>query len=280
MYLGYHAYSLVDHYLPDAVELLVDLGFAGIALPLTTSRFHPRLFHGGLFTQIAAELDAARAMRNAQFVIDATVPFSLSPVNAAPLTLLDRDESNWEQSVNLLRWAFEMAHQLGSGPVFVRTGAWDDEYATEAGLEQLHRRLEEIVPLAARVDVTIGIRPVAGDFISTIAGFERLLQWYDSPHLAVVADTATMFTQMELPLASGLSRVVDRLCAVILRERTERWPTVDWIDQGSVSPQAVVDCLKELNYAGGLFIDSLPSGSSAVETARVISQRMQPWFQS
>lgn len=278
MYLGYHAYSLVDHYLPDAVGLLSDLGFGGIALPLSFSRFHPRLHHGGLFAQIAAELDAARAMRNAQFVIDATIPFSLSPVNAAPVTLLDPDESNWEQSVNLLRWAFEMAHQLGCGPVFVRTGPWEEEQSAQAGLEQLHRRLEEVVPLAARVDVTIGIRPVVGDFISTIAGFERLLQWYDSPHLAVVADTATMFSQMELPLSSGLSRVVDRLCAVILREPTARGPAVDWIDQGSVSPQAVVECLKELNYAGGLYIDSLPSGKLAVETARVISQRMLPWI--
>ncbi len=277
MFLGYHAYGLVDHYLPDAVELLSDLGYGGIALPLSSSRFHPRLHHGGLFAQIAAELDAARTTHNAQFVIDATVPFSLSSVHAAPLTLLDCDESNWEQSVNLLRWAFEMAHQLGSVPVFVRTGAWDETGTIEAGLERLHQRLEEVVPLAARVDVTIGIRPVAGDFIATIAGFERLLQWYDSPHLAVVADTATMFSQMELPLSSGLSRVVDRLCAVILREPAARGPAVDWIDQGSVSPQAVVECLKELNYAGGLFIDSLPSGRFAVETARLISQRMLPW---
>lgn len=278
MYLGYHAYSLVDHYLPDAVELLSDLGFGGIVLPLSSSRFHPKLFQGGMLTQIAAELDAARSMRNAQFVIDATGPFLLSSVNATPITLLDCDESSWQQAVNLLRWAFELAKQLGSGPVFVRTGTWDDNRSSEEGLEQLHRRLEEIVPIAARVDVTIGIRPVAGDFIATIAGFERLLQWYDSPHLAVVADTSTMFSQMELPLSSCLSRVVDRLCAVILREPAVRGPSVDWIDQGSVSPQAVVECLQELDYAGGLFVDSLPSGPLAVETARLISQRMLPWI--
>ncbi len=69
-----------------------------------------------------------------------------------------------------------------------------------------------------------------------------------------------MFSQMELPLSSAFARVVDRLCAVILREPAIRSSSVDWIDQGSVSPQAVVDSLKELNYAGGLFIDSLPSG--------------------
>jgi sugar phosphate isomerase/epimerase len=278
MYLGYHAYSLVDYYLPSAVQLLSDLGFGGIVLPLSSSRFHPRLLQGEVLTQFAAELDAARSTRNAQFVIDATGQFLLSSVNAAPLTLLDSDESSWEQAVSLLRWTFEMAKKVGSGPVFVRTGPWVDGRSTEEGLEQLHRRLEEIVPLAARVDVTIGIRPVSGDFIATIAGFERLLQWYDSPHLAVVADTSTMFSQMELPLSSCLSRVVDRLCAVILREPTARGPSVDWIDQGSVSPQAVVECLQELDYAGGLFVDSLPSGPFAVETARLISQRMLPWI--
>lgn len=278
MYLGYHAYSLVDHYLPDAVRLLSDLGFGGVVLPLSSSRFHPKLLHGEAFTQFAAELDSARSTRNAQFVIDATGPFLLSAVNATPLTLLDLDEASWEHGVGLLRWAFEVAKQVGSGPVFVRTGHWPEGRSVEEGLEQLHRRLEDVVPLAARVDVTIGIRPVSGDFIATIAGFERLLQWYDSPHLAVVADTSTMFSQMELPLSSCLSRVVDRLCAVILREPALRGPSVDWIDQGSVSPQAVVECLQELDYAGGLFVDSLPSGSLAVETARLISQRMLPWI--
>lgn len=277
MYLGYHAYSLVDHYLPDAVELLSDLGYGGVVLPLTSSRLHPKLFQNGLLSKIAADLDAARSMRNVQFVIDATGPYLMSSVHATPLTLLEPDESAWQQGITLLRWAFEVAHQLGSGPVFVRTGKWDETQAIEEGLELLHQRLEEIVPIAARVDVTIGIRPAAGDFIATIAGFERLLQWYDSPHLAVVADTSTMFSQMELPLSSGLSRVVDRLCAVILREPSVRGPSVDWIDQGSVSPQAVVDCLKELDYAGGLYIDSLPSGPLAVETARLISERMLPW---
>ncbi len=278
MYLGYHAYSLVDHYLPDAVEMLVDLGFGGIVLPISRSRFHPKLFQGEFFSQFIAELDAARSTRNAQFVIDATGPFLLSSVHAAPITLLDPDEASWEEGLELLRWAFDVSKLLGTGPVFVRTGHWSETRSTEEGLEQLHRRLESIVPLAARVDVTIGIRPTAGDFIATIAGFERLLQWYDSPHLAVVADTATMFSQMELPLSNSLARVIDRLCAVFLREPTLRGPSTDWIDQGSVSPQAVVECLQELNYAGGLFVDSLPSGALAAETARLISQRMLPWI--
>ena len=75
MYLGYHAYSLVDHYLPDAVELLSDLGFGGIALPLSSSRFHPKLFQDEAFRRFTAELDAARTTLNAQFVIDATGPY-------------------------------------------------------------------------------------------------------------------------------------------------------------------------------------------------------------
>ncbi len=89
MYLGYHAYSLVDHYLPDAVEVLSDLGYGGVALPLSSSRLHPRLYHVGRLSQIAAELDAARSMRNAQFVLDATGPFLLSSVSGSSITLLE-----------------------------------------------------------------------------------------------------------------------------------------------------------------------------------------------
>ncbi len=278
MYLGYHAHSLVDHYLPDAVQVLSDLGFVGVVLPLSASRLHPKLHDKSELDKITAQLDGARTSQHVQFVIDATGPFLLSKVDPAPPSLLEEEEAAWEDCRSLFRWAFELASALGSGPVFVSSGRWDEERSIESGLERLHQRLEELVPLAARVDVTIGIRPAAGDFISSIAGFERLLQWYDSPHLAVVADTATMFSQMELPLSSVLSRVVDRLCAVLLREPSARGPSVDWIDQGAVSPQAVVECLQELHYAGGLYVDSLPSDSRAVATARLVSERMLPWI--
>jgi sugar phosphate isomerase/epimerase len=232
----------------------------------------------GDLRQITAELDRARASRHIQFALDLTGPFLLSKIDPTPPTLLEPDEATWEECLRLLRWSFELASALGNCPVFVSCGQANDQDSVEQSLERLHQRLELLVPLAARVDVTIGIRPVSGEFIATIAGFERLLQWCDYPHLAVVADTATMFAQMELPLSSVLARVVDRLCAVLLREPAVRGPSVDWIDQGAVSPQAVVECLRELDYAGGLYVDSLPSAERAVATARLVSERMLPWI--
>lgn len=276
MYLGYHAHSLVDHYLADAVGLLSDLGYGGVILPLSSSRLSPRTFTTEAIKRMAFELDQARTTHSVQFILDTSTPFVLSRVEPRELNLLETDDSLWEESLFQLRWAFEFARSLGGGPVLIRSGQWND--SAEKGLERMAKRLEEIVPLAQRVEVTLALRPTVGDFISTIASFERLMQWYDSPHLAVVADTATMFSQMELPLSNSFERVIDRLCAVILRQPIARGPGENWIDQGSVSPQAVIECLKELKFAGGLFVDSLPAGPRVVETARLISQRLLPWI--
>jgi hypothetical protein len=87
-----------------------------------------------------------------------------------------------------------------------------------------------------------------------------------------------MFRQIEFPLFSALSPVRDRLAYVLFRDPAVRAPAGDWIGQGAVSSDAVIECLKELGYGGGLFIHSWPADHQALETARAAYQRLHSAF--
>jgi hypothetical protein len=69
--------------------------------------------------------------------------------------------------------------------------------------------------------------------------------------------------------------VRERLAYVIFRDPAVRTPAGDWIGQGAVSSAAVIECLEELGYTGGLFIHSWPADHQAIETARAVFHKLQ-----
>lgn len=274
MFLGYHAYGLVDHYLPDAVRVLAEVGFAAVMVPLG-GRLNPRAMSPALCQHIIADLERVREQTGASIVIDATTPFTFSPSLARGLELLGEDSSEWSLARETIEWSLALAQRLGGNPLVVRSGQPTTGVHAEAALEQLARSLEDLLPCLEQTQVDLALQPAEEQFIHSIVGFQRLLQWFDSPRLKLAVDTATMFRQIEFPLFSALSPVRERLAYVLFRDPAVRTPAGDWIGQGAVSSEAVVECLNELGYTEGLFMHSWPADHLALETARAVYRRLQ-----
>ena len=275
MYLGYYAYGLVDHYLPDAIRVLADMGYAGVNLPLG-GRLHPRSMSRALCQLVIDDIAAVQDSTSVRIALDATSPFLLSPQHSAGLDLLGAPESQWPVTREALEWALTLADHLGGSPLLLRSGQPMQHLTAEATLDVLSKRLNELLPRMEALDIDIALQPAEEHFIHNIAGFQRLLQWFDSPRLKLAVDTATMFRQIEIPLFSALGPVRERLTYVTFRDPAVRTPAGDWIAQGTVSCDAVVECLKELAYRGGLFIHSWPTDHQALETAHAVYQKVRP----
>lgn len=273
MFLGYHAYGLVDHYLPDAVRILAETGFEAVMMPLG-GRLNPQTMSPALCQHIIDDLLRAFHETGVRIVVDATSPFTFSPAHARGLELIGCDESNWPINREAIEWALAVTKRLGGNPLVIRSGQPVAGVHSEAVLEQLARCLEELLPCMEELQVDLALQPAEEQFIHSIVGFQRLLQWFDSPRLKLAVDTATMFRQIEFPLFSALSPVRERLAYVMFRDPAVRTPAGDWIGQGSVSSEAVVECLKELEYTGGLFMHSWPADHLALETARAVYHRL------
>ena len=273
MYLGYYAYGLVDHYLPDALRVLADIGYQGAVLPLG-GRLNPCM-SPALCQLIIDDIQAVHDSTGLRVVVDASSPFLLSPHQTRGLELLGSDEAQWQVVREAIDWALQLSDRLGGLPLLIRSGQAIPHLSTEAALDELASRLNQLLPCMERLDVDIALQPAEEHFIHNVSGFQRLLQWFDSPRLKLAVDTATMFRQIEFPLFSVLDPVRDRLASVTFRDPAVRAPAGDWIGQGTVSCDAVIECLKELAYRGGLFIHSWPADHQALETARAVYHKVR-----
>ncbi|MGN6135652.1 MAG: sugar phosphate isomerase/epimerase family protein [Aureliella sp.] len=273
MYLGYCVYGLVDHYLPDALAALAEIGYTGAILPLG-GRLNPHSMSTALCQLLADDIEAAFRSTGLRIVLEANSPFLLSAREPRGLELLGSTEGQWKVVRETIEWSLALSRRLGGNPIILRSGAALEHNTAEATLDELANRLEQLVPRMDELDVDLALQPAEEHFIHNVVGFQRLLQWFDSPRLKLAVDTATMFRQIEFPLFSALGPVRERLAYVTFRDPAVKSPAGDWIGQGTVSCEAVVECLKELAYRGGLFIHSWPADHQALETARAAYQKI------
>lgn len=273
MYLGYHAYGLADHYLPDALRVLADIGYTAVVVPLG-GRLNPRSMSPGLCELIVNDIARVQAATGIRVILDARSPFLLSPHAARGLELLGTTKDEWPAVLQAIEWVLALAQRLGGSPLILSSGHAVAHVSAETALDEVARRLHQLLPRMEEMDVALALQPAEDHFIHNIAGFQRLLQWFDSPRLNLAVDTATMFRQIEFPLFSALSPVRQRLAFVTFRDPGVKTPAGDWIGQGTVSCDAVVECLRELGYCGGLLIHSWPADHQALETARAAFEKV------
>ena len=270
MFLGYHAYGLSDYYLPEAITELAQSGYSGIVLPLGGGRLNPLAMRSEICERIIEDIQAACAYVPITVVVDTCYRFDEQRTEG--LDLLQPDQ-HWPVTRETLDWVVRVACRFNSQLIRVRSGRTD--LTPERTLERLQERLQDFLPSLDRLGIDLAIEPAEQHFIHNVAGFQRLLQWIDSPRIKLAVDTATMFRQTEFPLFAVLDPVRDRLASVTFRDPSLRIPTGDWIGQGSVSPQAVVDCLSELDYARGLYVHSWPGDPHGLSTARSVLARLR-----
>lgn len=273
MQLGYYAYGMVDHHLPDAVRILHELGYTSVVLPLG-ARLNPQTVMARSSTGWLSELEAIVAETGIRLILDTTTPFSVAPHDPRGMELLAADDERWHKVFDALQAAFDVAHRLGSQAMILRTGAAIMPHDLESDLDRLSDRISSLLLKMDGLDVGIALQPSDDHFLHNVSGFVRLLQWIDSPLLQLAVDTATMYRQIEFPLYSILSPMSSRLRYVTFRDPAHRAPAGDWIGQGQVSCDAVVECLSEINFDGDLLVYSFPSEHQAIETARLAIKRL------
>ncbi len=277
MRLGYYAYGMIDHSLLEAVELLCELSYGSIVLPLGP-RLSPRISFAERSTSIIDGIVELKqhvaSVGQAQLILDTSLPYILDVRSGTSLSLCCSAQETWSMHREALEWAIRLSHRLGSAPLIARSGTASDAIGAEQALDQMAEHFEELLPLMDSLDVDLALQPHEEHFIHNVHDFQRLTQWIDSPRLKLAVDTASMFRQIEFPLISVLGPMRDRLVHVTFRDPTLPAPSGDWISQGSIRCEAVVECLREMNFEGNLLIYSWPSDHRALDTAQLIRQHL------
>ncbi|HYT10455.1 MAG TPA: sugar phosphate isomerase/epimerase family protein, partial [Mycobacteriales bacterium] len=242
---GYGTNGLADLRLADALGLLADLGYDGVALTLDHMHLDP--FGPDLAGRTAAVARRLAALDLA-VVVETGARYVLDPRRKHRPSLLD-DEP--EPRLELLRRAVRVGADLGAEAVSFWSGIRPSGVDRALAWRRLVRGSGEIADLAARQGVRLALEPEPGMLVETVSAWEALAAEVGGPdRLGLTLDIGHCRCLEPRSEADCVRRAGDRLANVQLddmrRGAHEHLPLGD----GEVDLAAALLALRETGYRG------------------------------
>ncbi|MFI6762686.1 sugar phosphate isomerase/epimerase family protein [Micromonospora sp. NPDC050417] len=172
---GYGTNGFANHRLDDALRVIADLGYQGVALTLDHDHLDP--FAPGLAVRVAA-LGNRLAELDLGLVIETGARYLLDPWRKHAPTLLDDDPA---LRIEFLRRAAAIGADLGAEAVSFWAGVRPAELDETSAWDRLVAGCAEVVDAADTAGVTLGFEPEPGMLVPDIAAWWRLRHALGAP---------------------------------------------------------------------------------------------------
>jgi L-ribulose-5-phosphate 3-epimerase len=253
MFLGYNTNGLAHHDLFDAVELLADIGYRGVAITIDHNALPPGDPERERDIARLRQLLEKHGMRS---VIETGARFLLDPQVKHEPTLLSESP---RRRIEFYKYAIDCAAELGSDCVSIWSGVLHDVTPSHTGEAQVMDRLvaglREVLDHAATKNVVVAFEPEPGMFIDTMAAYERLLAAIDGPNLRLTLDIGHLQCQGELPIADVIRRWAGRLANVHIEDMRRGVHEHLMFGEGEIDFAAILQTLAEVGYTGGVYVE-------------------------
>ena len=276
MFLGYNTNGFAHHRLLDAIRVLADLGYRGIAITIDHHAFDPRA--EGTPRQLAAVRDVL-AERGLRSVIETGARYLLDPANKHEPTLISPGREGRARRVGFYRHAIDCAVELGSDCVSIWSGVASDAAPHEELTRRLTDGLSETLDYAANRGVKIAFEPEPGMFIDTAAAFRRLLEQIDHPNLGLTLDIGHLQCMGE-PIGESITAWADRLVNVHIEDMRRGDHTHLFFGEGEIDFHAVFAALAESAYQDGVYVELSRHSHLASNIARRAQEFLNPLLES
>ncbi|GAA2485057.1 xylose isomerase [Winogradskya humida] len=172
---GYGTNGFANHRLRDALAVIADLGYAGVAVTLDHDHLDP--YRAGLGREVAQVADFLRE-RELGVVIETGARFLLDPWRKHAPTLLHDDR---EHRLEFLRRAVAIGADLGAEAVSFWSGIVPGGVDERTAWERLVDGCAEITAVAGAAGVPVGFEPEPGMLVADLAGWRRLREAMGAP---------------------------------------------------------------------------------------------------
>ena len=258
---GYVSNGLAGHRLDDALGLLAEHGYQGIALTLDHVHFDP----------FAPELDARAATLRARLdelgldrVVETGGRFVLDPRRKHFPNLVSEDR---ERRIDLIRRAIDIAAELHAPVVSLWSGASPDGIDRSRAWDRLRAGCDELLRHAAKRDVMLGFEPEPGMLVERLDDFELLRQELGNPsRLGLTLDLGHCICLEPDPIAECVRRAAAWLVHVHADDM--RWGIHEHLmfGEGDLDLPAALRALAEIRFGGLVAVELSRHSHRAHET--------------
>jgi L-ribulose-5-phosphate 3-epimerase len=262
MFLGYNTNGFAHHDLFEAVGLLAQIGYSGVAITVDHGPLWPPDKDSGRKIVQLKKMLRDLGLRS---VIETGARFLLDPRVKHEPTLVSADPS---RRIDFYKYAVDCAAELGSNCVSLWSGAVRDGISPDEALNRLSQGLHEVLDYAAPQGVVIAMEPEPGMLIDSIKHFDDFLKHNDMPNLHLTLDIGHLHCQTEGPIADIIRRSRGRLANVHVEDMKAGVHEHLMFGEGQIDFPPVITALAESGYTGGLYVELNRHSHEAPQAAK------------
>jgi sugar phosphate isomerase/epimerase len=255
--LAYNTNGLAHHRLLDALRMLADLGYEGVAITPDVGQLDP-------LDPEPRQVEDVRHWSERlglELAIETGARFVLDPRRKHFPTLLEVSPDDRARRIAMLTRSIDLAADLGAGLVSIWSGAAPggdvgDRRAGPPGREEHWRRLieglERVLEHGRERGVQVSFEPEPGMFVERPAGYLELLGRMGSraDSLGLTLDVGHLLVTGDLPVEAQIRSLAPRLVHVHLDDIAGGVHEHRMFGEGVLDLPATLSALMEVGYDG------------------------------
>jgi L-ribulose-5-phosphate 3-epimerase len=260
MRFGYGTNGFANHRLPEALQVIADLGYVGVALTLDHNHLDP---FGPNLRERTAAVGKLLAQHNLSVVIETGARYLLDPYRKHEPTLLHTAGAEWR--IALLERAIDIAADLDAEAVSFWSGILPAEVPPETGWQRLIAHCTQLATYAADRGVQLGLEPEPGMLVDGLAGYLKLQAEVGSDTLGLTLDIGHLVCNEPQSPPACIAAAAQYLVNVQIDDMRRDIHEHLEFGTGEVDFPPVFQALRDIQYAGLVAVE-LPRHSHAAPT--------------
>jgi len=240
---AYNTNGAANHRLSDALNLIADSGYDGVALTLDHHHFDP---FEAEFGRRAEQLAKTLSELNLGLVIETGARFLLNPLKKHSPTLISPSAEGRRKRVEFLKLAIDLAKITGAEAVSFWAGAPRAEVSGEQANIYLREGLRQICEYAELKEVCLALEPEPGMLVETVADFQKL--GAEFPTLKIALDTGHCLANDEGEPDAAIVEMREKIGTVAVEDMRRGVHEHLFFGEGDMNIAAVLAALKEIDF--------------------------------
>ena len=247
---AYNTNGAANHRLDDALHLIADAGYDGVALTLDIHHLDP--FADG-WEREAERVRGLLDRLGLGSVIESGARFLLDPTDKHEPTLLSASAEGRARRVAFLSRALDIAARLGSETMSFWAGVPKPGVARDQAFAWLHEGLDQVLDAADGFGVPASLEPEPGMLVETVADYATLAERH--PRLRLALDTGHCLVTQDVEPADAVRDYADRIGTVAIEDMARGDHTHLPFGTGDMDVAGVLGALKEVRFGGLICVE-------------------------
>jgi sugar phosphate isomerase/epimerase len=272
MYLAYNTNGMAHHRLDEALQVLADFGYRGVAITPDVPHLDLLRTTERDWKKVRARLDALKL----KCTVETGARYALDPRRKHWPNLITREPEAAERRLDYYRRSIRLARVLGAKVVSIWSGAVDAGDDAVAAFGRLLDRLPRLLDDAREAGIRVCFEPEPGMLVDTLERYRELRRRLGRDDLMTTIDVGHLaVTELGEP-HEHLKEFAGTLKNVHVDDARRGAHEHLRPGEGSVDFAAVFGELRRLGYRGALALELSRDSHRAVETAAEAFRRLAP----